>query len=46
MSGLKELIKNQGKFAQIIHSKLEDFEDELDSLSEGTFLSKTKFSVS
>ena len=43
---LKDMIKSQGKMAQIIHSKIEDFENELDSLSEDTFVSKMKCSVS
>ena len=34
--------KKQGKMAQIFHSKKVDFENELDSLSEDTFLSKMK----
>ena len=40
------MIKSQGKMAQIIHSKIENFENELDSLSEDTFVSKMKCSVS
>ena len=35
----------KGKLAQIIHSRLEDFEIESNSLSEDLFLSKIEFSV-
>ena len=37
------MIKSQGILSRIILSKLEDFENELDSLSEDTFLSGKVF---
>ena len=36
------MIKSQGKLTQIIHSKLENFGNELRSLSEDTFFIKKK----